>query len=97
MNFLEPWYGTNKSELLVELAREVSPGHVLHQTKLEVLARRQDRDDVLFGFCDGSGCVAQVHLTFAAEVNPRFPLTTVFPNLESWLVVMQADHAEYIA
>jgi hypothetical protein len=64
MNYLEPWYALAEGEciaLRAELTRELPPGHALQGIQVKCLARRQDRDDVLFELQDGSGRFASVH------------------------------------
>ncbi len=78
MDFLEPWFAVDDRRLVDELLRELPPGHVLAGLSVAVRARRQDRDDVLFNVLDGSGRLARVHLTYRAESDPRWPLTTLF-------------------
>jgi hypothetical protein len=95
MTYLEPWYAAEDPALVAELSREVGPGHVLSGIPVKVLARRRDRDDVLFKILDGSGRVASVHLTWQVESSPTWPSATVFRNFEEWVDSMNADHAEY--
>lgn len=68
--------GTSASGLLQELQREVAEGHPLFDRELEVLARRLSQDDVLYRLMDGSGRVAEVHLTWrgSAEKPPVYNL-----------------------
>ena len=70
-------------------------GHVLFGLPVSPVARRQDRDDVLFTLEDGSGRVAVVHLTYKNETEPLWPRTSFFPDLDSWLQVMKSDHDEF--
>jgi hypothetical protein len=83
------WYAAEHPEDLVifprELAREVCPQHVLHGRKVVLIARCDGTDDVLFQLEDGS--VAQVHLTWCRETDPRWPGTVVYPDLAAWLAV----------
>jgi hypothetical protein len=103
VDWLEPWHPIsaepdNVAAMERELRREVSDGHELHGLPVRALARRQDRDDVLFAFYDGSGRVAVVHLTWASipPERPPWPHTTMFPTLEAWRVEgMCADHDEF--
>jgi hypothetical protein len=95
MEYLPPWYATAEASLVAELKRELCIGHVLMGREVQVLARRQDRDDVLFALCDEPGQVAMVHLTFNRETNPNWPRTEVFASIEGWRPTMEADHAEF--
>ena len=78
----DPWklVGDN-GEAAEELQRECPSGHPLHGVTVALVARRLDCDDVLFRLCDGSGRYAAVHLSFAAERDPRWPWTEVFNSL----------------
>jgi hypothetical protein len=95
MEYLEPWSISNDPRLADELGREVPPGHVLADLPVRARARRQDRDDVLFEILDGSGRFAQVHLSYQAESDPRWPTTAIFPTEADWLTRMVEDHADF--
>lgn len=67
-----------------ELARELPAGHVLKNCTVRALARRLDRDDVVFELEDGRRCV--VHLTWKIETDPRWPryeFVRAWPDEES--------------
>lgn len=95
MDYLEPWYSTDEQSLAAELQREAAQGHALFDVPVIVLARRQDRDDVLFELQDGSNRVAQVHLSWQLESNPVWPHTQLFADRDAWLESMKKDHEEY--
>jgi len=95
MNFLESWYSTGEQSLVAELQREVQQGHALFGVPVSVLARRQDRDDVLFELHDGSNRLAQVHLSWQPESNLAWPHTQLFVDQDAWLKSMKRDHEEY--
>jgi len=97
MEFLEPWYANEDESLLVELQREMNQEHALFGLPLKVLARRQDRDDVLFEIQDCSGRLAEVHLSWEVESSATWPSAKLFSNLELWLESMKRDHEEYEA
>jgi hypothetical protein len=95
MEWLEPWSGVTdrngRAALEDELARECG-------LKATALARRLDRDDVLFGLADGK--VIEVHLTWrgSPEPDPRWPRMQPFPSLAAWAEArMAADHQEMAA
>jgi hypothetical protein len=73
----------------LELHRELSPEHVLHNVPVRALARLQQRDDFLFQVPDD--CYAQVHLTWHPETNPMFPSTEIFPSLVKWRLFLEDD------
>jgi hypothetical protein len=95
MDYLEPWFAVNDPGLADELRRELSPGHILTGLSVTARARRQDRDDVLFEIRDGSGRLAQVHLTYQQESDSRWPLTVVFSTEAEWALSMVADHGDF--
>jgi hypothetical protein len=96
-NWLMPWRPAQEStDYVAELHRELPRGHVLRDVPVSALAYRQDRDDVLFAFNDGSDRVAVVHLTFRVENDPRWPITDVYESIEDFANrCMAADHEEY--
>lgn len=95
VEFLEPWHACADPAWVQELHRELSPGHLLHGQTVMPLARRQDVDDVLYALADGSGRVAQVHLTFRGKERPPFPITKAFESIAAWEETMRIDHAEF--
>jgi hypothetical protein len=67
-----------------ELQREVGRNHPLDQVSAKAIARRIDRDDVLFALADGR-CVV-VHLAFAGrETRSDYPSARFFESIESWV------------
>ena len=100
MNYLKPWYALAEDEcakLNAQLSRELPVGHVLEGIPVQCIARRQDRDDVLFELKDGSGRLATVHLTWQVESKPTWPSAVIYSGLPEWLAAMQVHHAEYDA
>lgn len=103
MEWLEPWHpikGEPDQAVAMEreLQREIADGHALHGLPMRALARRHDRDDVLFMIDDGSGRVAVVHLTWtsAPPDRPPWPSCAVFTSLEAWRAeVIRPDHDEF--
>ncbi|MGJ4925676.1 hypothetical protein ACQR1I_10175 [Bradyrhizobium sp. HKCCYLS2038] len=67
-----------------ELARELSPQHVLAKLSVRIIAKRDDCDDVLGLLNDGR--VAHIHLTWTGrrEDGPRWPETTTYNSMEEW-------------
>jgi len=97
VHLLEPWTRvTSAKELEEELARELVPGHRLHGRRgLRAVARRSDGDEVLF---EGETLAAVVRLTWAKEVDPRWPATDIFPSVEEWATRrMRPDHVAFSA
>src|SRR5262249_7584976 len=71
--------------------------HPLHSLKAHAIARRQDRDDVLFEINDHGFKLAVVHLTWrqVTETNPKWPATALFASWSQWIESMKRDHEEW--
>ena len=103
MELREPWFTLEGMAQLAnglerELEAEVAPGHALYGLQVSAVARRGDCDDGLFILHDGTNRVAVVHLTLTQNPPDRlpFPGTTLFPDLEHWLLDgMRRDHDEW--
>ena len=77
----EPWIAVDKEErtaLEAELVRETSEGHELYQISAAAIARRIDRDDVLYVHDAG---ISVVHLTYSPSELSPWPSTYTY---ESW-------------
>jgi hypothetical protein len=101
MELTDPWYPvadqTVAGDLLAELRRELSPGHVLASRSVEPIGRREDRDDILVALADGGWAI--VHLTWqrATEADPSFPVTSLFENLADLRRRLDSDAEEFAA
>jgi len=88
MNWPEPWSPIEnpdeKRAMETELQREVKEGHPLFGIRGVARGRRYDQDDVLFDLQDGSGRIAEVHLTYREYNAPPFPWTCLFNNADDW-------------
>lgn len=93
MLFLKPWYADNSESLASELLREVPRGHELYGIPVVAIARRYDRDDVLFALQDGTGRVATVHLTWQVETDSAWPKVRIFSGMPVWLEEMKTENA----
>lgn len=62
---------TDGSPFEIEVTRELAKGHPLYGTNLRAVARREDRDDVLFR-TESDGFVV-VHLTWKRAERPPWP------------------------
>lgn len=77
---VDPWWVIPDEMSVVletELEREISADHILHGKKSLAVARRMDRDDVVF-WLDELEKFAVVHLTYAKETSKDFPRTELF-------------------
>lgn len=100
LEVLPPWQiisdSTNAERLSQELSSELSPQHALHGLQTTAVAKRIDRDDVLFAVDDGSAALAVVHLTWRKESDPLWPNTRLFATWEDWVKnEMLPAHEEY--
>jgi len=75
----------HRFSLEAELRRELKPGHPLFGLPARAIARRSDQDDVLFKLLDGTGRVAEVHLTWARNEKPPWPRVELFASLAEWI------------
>jgi hypothetical protein len=71
--------------LATELSSELSAKHVLFGLNASAVAKRIDRDDVLFELAGGGTPLAVVHLTWQRESDPRWPTTRLFTSLAQWV------------
>ena len=77
--------------LATELGREVSRSHVLHGCSFTAIARRGDRDDVLFEVVGAQAKLYVVHLTWRKESSSEWPAATAFADFEAFLAEPDAD------
>jgi hypothetical protein len=76
-----------------ELKRELKPGHPLFGVLVGAVGWNCGQDDVLFELRDGSGRVAQVHLTWAGErETPPWPGTLLFDNFADWVEGVKEEY-----
>jgi predicted trehalose synthase len=91
-------HADDKSAFEAELRREVKPGHPLFELPVAAIGRRYDQDDVLFEVNDGSGRVAEVHLTWAGErEQPPWPGTALFASFAEWVKSVKEEFSEPVA
>lgn len=99
MEWPEPWFGLDEvdppSPALFEevLLREVGPGHVLYGVPVQAIGKSGANDDVLFRLLDGSGRVADVHLTWTRSFpeKPPWPHTALYDSIEAWAAAVEED------
>ena len=101
MHWLDPWHavgdlGPDFAAMFEEvLRREVGRGHPLYGVPAEAIGKRDGTDDVLFRLLDGSGRVAEVHLTWTRNPpeRPPWPGTAIFASFDEWAEEsMRPDH-----
>jgi hypothetical protein len=71
-----------------ELLKEMNKNHLLYGVNVKEIARREDRDDVLFELLDGTGRYAVVHLTWIQkqEKDARYPRTRIYQSINEVVV-----------
>lgn len=98
ISWLEPWAPIERDQernaLESELRLELSAVHPLSALPAFALARRRDRDDVLFEI--GRGRVAEVHPTWrrGREPDPRWPETIICESASAWVEDRMRPHHE---
>jgi len=88
IELLAPWKlvcAEDARQLLSELQRELSHNHPLSGRKVEVCARRLDRDDILVLVEGLEKPLAVVHLTWCKEADPRWPRIALFASWQDWV------------
>ena len=85
--FLEPWIPETSMIFLEELHKEISENHILYGVNLDVIARREDKDEVLYQYKTNPHKYVQVHLTWKMdkEIDPRWPRTREFNSFDHWV------------
>jgi hypothetical protein len=97
-----PWKAiedSGRSQLFsAQLETELPETHILHGLKVNAVAARIDRDDVLFEVAGSETPLAVVHLTWRKkkETDPRWPSAKLFRSWDHWVEEdMQPAHEEY--
>jgi len=77
-----------------ELQRELPPGHLLYGRAVEVIAYREDRDDVLFRYVDEADRFTVIHLTWIRkrEINAQHPSVCFDGTFEEFFAAEQMSH-----
>lgn len=97
-SYLEPWYSIRdeNNSFSKELRRELDKKHILYGKDVMILAKRDDRDDILVGFYEGHSKFAVVHLTWRQKSEcGNYPITTIY---DSWIEFKQSmleNHEEW--
>ncbi|GHJ31314.1 hypothetical protein [Streptomyces hygroscopicus] len=89
-----PWWVPDGGmhDLEVELRRELSPGHPLHEAEVTAAARCEGCDDILFRVANRPFPWAVVHLTWKGrKERAPWPMTTPLTSLAE-LLTEWADH-----
>lgn len=87
IDFLKPWeeFGLGQADdFLLELSRELSPGHPLHDLTLQPLGLSRAADDALFAMQDGR--VVEVHFTWSGKAErPPWPSHRFYSSVNQWI------------
>ena len=76
-----------------ELQREIKAGHSLCGLSTTAIGHLPGQDDVVLQINDGSGRIAQVHVTWEGrEERPPWPRHAIFSSFAEWV---RAANAEY--
>jgi phage FluMu gp28-like protein len=102
MQWLDPWCSTEafderfRETFRKQLELEVPPGHCMYGLPVRLIARGNG-DDALFEILDGSGRVADVHLTWSkCQERLPWPGAAIYQSLEEWVErVMLPEHKEW--
>ena len=78
------WQTPDADELVGELQREMSVGHILHGETVEAVAIRRHRKEAIY-LLPQRRWWAVVHLTWAVESDPKWPSAVELP---SWSAVV---------
>jgi len=97
--YKEPWCNINDypaehgSNLVTEFAKELNSSHPLYRATVKILAKREDRDDILL---EHNNEYYIVHLTWSGKPEAgEFPMTKHFPNIESLDRKLSEDAEHY--
>lgn len=102
MEWLEPWWSTESlpqefaERIAHQLAVEVPSGHIMFGVPVKLIARGNG-DDALFEILDGTGRIADVHLTWSkGRERLPWPITTIYPSFGEWASTgMIRDHMDW--
>lgn len=102
MEWLEPWWSTEElpqafhDSFKRQLELEVGPEHVMHGLPVRLIGRGNG-DDALFEILDGTGRVADVHLTWSKGTERMpWPITTIYASITEWADTgMIRDHKDW--
>ena len=96
MSFNPEWKPSTASPyqlLAAELHREMAAGHKLFGEEVHaVAAHTLTHKDFLFTSSNPAKPIACVHLTWASESDPTWPMTNVYKTLADWQSEMQLEH-----
>lgn len=67
-----------------ELKRELSSEHILFGVSAIAIARKEERDDILFFLKNCAYQYAEVHLTWHIETDCKWPSTILFKTFNEW-------------
>ena len=68
--------------LAARLCADLAPAHILVDRAFEVIARREDADDVLLRLDDGE--IAEMHMSWAKQASEKFPGVLLFLDFTDW-------------
>jgi hypothetical protein len=100
ISYLEPWWSTiemddNGKFLKDELIKEINPDHLLYNLNIDVIAKRQDNDDILVEMDNGT--LALVHLTWSGKPESKnYPRVEYYSSkIDFWKRKLKNDIVEF--
>lgn len=99
MEFSEPWVpitnADTRRELEDELRLELPRGHLLADELVEAIARREDRDHVLFALSGHRWAIVSLSWSQGRERDARWPTAELFQSAADLAVRLDADRREF--
>lgn len=96
MELIEPWFAVTAKEKEAfekEFSKELHGSHFLYEKKLNLIGRREDRDDILF-IISGTTKLAVVHLTWSGRRETGgWPKTQIL-SIQEFLRAMKIENRE---
>ena len=86
----EVWFVSDKDRaaaLCKELQREIPPGHLLHNRQVEIVAHREDTDDILCHHIEEPYRFTVIHLSWVRrqEIDEKYPHVEVDGTFDDFL------------
>ena len=94
IQLIEPWTivdSSEKEKLMEEYSKEIHQNHILFDEKLELIGRRQDRDDILFYLLEKEE-LAIVHLTWSGKRESDNWPSTDFQSVKDFINEMMEEN-----
>ncbi len=94
-DFIDAIEDADRRAVEAELRHEIKAGHPLFGLPITAIGHLPGQDDVVLQINDGSGRVAQVHVTWAGKrERPPWPSTAIFSSLAELVKSVNAEYGE---